>query len=127
MLQAMVCVHQSFLILQNLKSIETKNIAFQRFPSKHSRAFGHLLFPNVFPGKNVKIRSFFAKIQVIWLSANLKSSVLRQPLILTFLPHKSATNCQIYSNLVTNSKLKGKSRVGTIVDYSRDYTVVNVV
>ena len=32
--------------------------------------------------------------------------VLKQPLILPFLPHKSATVCQIDSNKVSTSKLK---------------------
>ena len=47
--------------------------------------FGHLLLPDVFPGKNVKIRSIFAKIQVIRLSTELKSSGIEATIDFDFL------------------------------------------
>ena len=40
------------------------------------------------------------------LLENNRSAVLKQPLILPVLYHKSATTCQIDSNKVSNSKLK---------------------
>ena len=43
---------------------------------------------------------------ILTLMENNRSTFLKQPLILPFLCHKSATMCQIDSNKVSNSELK---------------------
>ena len=46
------------------------------------------------------------KFKLQGLLLNLNPQALRQPVILTFLLHKSATACQICQNMVPNSTLK---------------------